>query len=266
MQTLNHFKSAIAFALLFALTTTFYGPGTANAQDPKLQFYELRIYKIFDVEKQKIADDYFKDALLPALNRQKIDNVGVFHNLKDENDHSIFVVIPFDNLEAFASYNRKLGDDPQYQVDGKPYLKRDKDDAIFERIESRLLKAFAGMPKMDMADYSLNKTDRLFELRLYESATEEDARLKVEMFNKGEAQLMKDVKMGPVFFGETLVGPDVPNLVYMLSAESMKEHEAHWKAFKASPQWEEMKKIPKYKDTVSKIKNWFLKPTDYSQF
>ena len=204
--------------------------------------------------------------MLPALNRQKIDNVGVFHNLKDENDHSIFVVIPFDNIEAFVNYNQKLGDDPQYQVDGKPFLKREKDDAIFERIESRLLKAFAGMPKMDLADYSLNKTDRLFELRLYESPTEEDARLKVEMFNKGESQLMKDVKMGPVFFGETLTGPDVPNLVYMLSAKSMEEHEAHWKAFKASPQWEEMKKLKKYKGTVSKIQNWFLKPTAYSQF
>ena len=266
MRPLNHFKSATVFALLFVLSSTLFSPVTANAQDPKLQFYELRIYKIFDYEKQQVADDYLRDALLPALNRQKIENVGVFHNLKDENDHSIYVVIPFDNLESFANYNQKLGADTEYQEAGKAYLKRDKDDEIFQRIESRLLKAFTTMPKMELADYSKNKTDRLFELRLYESRTEEDARLKVDMFNSGETQLMKDVKMGPVFFGETLVGPDVPNLVYMLSAKSVEDHEAHWKAFKASPQWEEMKKLTKYKDTVSKIKNWFLKPTDYSQF
>ena len=266
MYFLNQCKAAIILSLLFTLTSTFFISEAAIAQEPKLQFYEFRIYKIYDIEKQEIADDYLQKALLPALNRQKIDNVGVFHNLKDENDHSIFVVIPFDSLEAFANYNQKLGDDAQYQVDGKSYLKRDKGDEVFQRIESRLLKAFASMPKMELADYSLNKTERLFELRLYESGTEEDARLKVEMFNKGEAQLMKDVEMGPVFFGETLIGPDVPNLVYMLSAKSEKEHEAHWKAFKASPQWEEMKKLEKYKDKVSKIRNWFLKPTAYSQF
>ena len=231
-----------------------------------MQFYELRIYKIFDVEKQQIADNYLRDALLPALNRQEIKNVGVFHNLKDENDHSIYVVIPHDDLESFANCNQKLGTDAEYQEAGKTYLKRDKGDEIFQRIESRLLKAFINMPKMELADYSKNKTDRLFELRLYESATEEDARLKVEMFNEGEAQLMRDVKMGPVFFGETLAGPDLPNLVYMLSAKSMEEHEAHWKAFKASPQWDEMKKLTKYKGTVSENQNWFLKPTDYSQF
>ena len=266
MRPLNHVKSAIVFSLLFVLTSFFSTPSTATAADPKLQFYELRIYKIYDFEKQQIADDYLRDALLPALNRQDIKNVGVFHNLKDENDHSIYVIIPHDNLESFANCNQILGADTAYQEAGKTYLKRDKGDEIFQRIESRLLKAFINMPKMELADYSKNKTNRLFELRLYESRTEEDARLKVEMFNSGEAQLMRDVQMAPVFFGETLAGPDLPNLVYMLSAKSMEEHEAHWKAFKASPQWDEMKKLKKYKGTVSKIKNWFLKPTAYSQF
>ena len=266
MRPLNHVKSAIVFSLLSVLTSILLTPSTATAEDPKLQFYELRIYKIYDFEKQQIADDYLRDALLPALNRQDIKNVGVFHNLKDENDHSIYVIIPHDNLESFANCNQTLGADNVYQEAGKTYLKRDKDDEIFQRIESRLLKAFINMPKMELADYSKNKTNRLFELRLYESRTEEDARLKVEMFNSGEAQLMRDVQMAPVFFGETLAGPDLPNLVYMLSAKSMEEHEAHWKAFKASPQWDEMKKLKKYKGTVSKIKNWFLKPTAYSQF
>ena len=266
MRTPNQFKSAIVFSFLLVLTSAFSALHRADAEQPELQYYELRIYKIDDAEKQQAADDYLRDALLPALNRQKIEKVGVFHNLNDEIDNSIYVVIPFDNLESFANCNQKLGADAQYQEAGKSYLKRNKGDEIFERIESRLLKAFADMPKMELADYSKNKTDRLFELRLYESRTEEDARLKVEMFNKGECQLMRDIKMGPVFFGETLAGPDLPNLVYMLSAKSMEEHEAHWEAFKSSPQWEKMKKIARYKGTVSKIKNWFLKPTAYSQF
>ena len=240
---------------------------TAIAEDPKLQYYEIRIYKIYDFEKQQIADDYLRDALLPALNRQKIDNVGAFHNLKDENDHSIYVVIPFASLESFSSYNKKLATDTKYQEAGKKYLDRKKGDGIFDRIESRLLKAFVSIPQMELADFCKEKADgRMFELRLYESHTEEHARRKIKMFDSGETQLMRDVEMGPVFFGETLAGPDLPNLVYMLSAKNLADHEAHWKSFLESPRWKEMKALPEYKDTVSNIKKWFLSPTAYSQF
>ena len=31
------------------------------------------------------------------------------------------------------------------------------------------------------------------------------------------------------------------------------------------PEWDRMKKMPKYKDTVSKITKVYLVPTDYSQ-
>ena len=256
----------IQVVLLCLLAALGSNVRSASAEDPVRQYYEVRIYKIYDFEKQRIADDYLRDALLPALNRQKIQNVGVFHNLKDENDHSIYVIIPFANLESFSSYNEKLGSDSKYQTAAEAYLNRKKGDGIFDRIESRLLKAFDSIPQMEMADYSKNKSDRVFELRLYESTTEQLARRKVEMFNKGETQLMRDMKMAPVFFGETLAGPDLPNLVYMISAKNVADHEAHWKAFLASDQWKKMKGLPQYKDTVSNIKKWLLTPTAYSQF
>ena len=260
-------KSTIQIFIFCLVAMVWSNSGVAVAEDPALQYYEVRIYKIYDFEKQQIADEYLRDALLPALNRQKIENVGAFHNLKDENDHSIYVVIPFANLEAFSSYNQKLAADAKYQEAGKPYLDRKKKDGVFDRIESRLLKAFVSIPQMELADFCKDKADgRVFELRLYESHTEEHARRKVKMFDSGETQLMRDVELGPVFFGETLAGPDLPNLVYMLAAKNLEEHEAHWKAFLASDGWKNMKGLPEYKDTVSNIKKWHLKPTSYSQF
>ena len=262
-------KCGFTFRILFLCFSALLIPNLsiATAEDPNLQYYEIRIYKIYDFEKQQIADDYLRDALLPALNRQKIENVGAFHNLKDENDHSIYVVIPFENLQSFSDYNEKLATDMKYQEAGKQYLQRKKGDGIFDRIESRLLKAFVSIPHMELADFCTEKADgRVFELRLYESHTEEHARRKIKMFDSGETQLMRDVEMGPVFFGETLSGPDLPNLVYMLSAQNLADHEAHWKSFLASDRWKKMKALPQYKDTVSNIKNWFLAPTAYSQF
>ena len=93
----------------------------------------------------------------------------------------------------------------------------------------------------------------------------DSARRKVKMFDDGETQLMRDVKLGPVFFGRTLAGPDSPNLIYLLGAENEAEHKKHWKAFLASDGWAGMKGLPEFANTVSKIQKWNLKPTDFSQ-
>ena len=45
----------------------------------------------------------------------------------------------------------------------------------------------------------------------------------------------------------------------------MEEHKARWQTFFAHPEWERMKNLPQYKDTVSKINNWFVKPANFSQ-
>lgn len=231
----------------------------------KQEHYELRIYQNFDYEKQQVVENYLSNAFLPALKRMGIGPVGVFNRQDDENDHSVYVVIPFQTLDQFSGMNAALAADQEYMANAAEYFACPLDDPSVTRIESRLLKAFAGMPTLELPAQTKDNAPRIFELRLYESHTEHHAALKVEMFNEGEIQIMKDVDLGPVFFGETLIAPDVPNLVYMLSATDEAAHKEHFQAFLKSEGWDRMKKIEKYKGTVSKIKNWFLKPTSYSE-
>ena len=243
-----------------------------RAQAAEQEFYELRIYHIENADKQTLVHDYLQNALLPALLRLSIDRVGIFTRLDpgwmaigDDTDFSIFMVIPYSKADDFVSMRAKLASDSEYQKAAAEYFARPLKDPVYQRIESRFMKAFAGMPVIEMPKQSKNKAPRIFELRLYESHTEDAAARKVDMFNEGEIDLMREVEMSPVFYGETLIGSDVPNLVYMLSADDMESHQSHWKAFLAHPTWERMKGMEKYKDTVSKIKNWFLEPTSYSQ-
>ena len=235
-----------------------------ESKNPGGQFYELRIYEVYDFEKQKTLESYLENALLPALKRAGTGPVGVFTNLKDVNDHFVYLLIPFNRMEDFSGLNRKLFADKKYTESAAGYFKRELRDPVYKRIDSRLLKAFSGMPRMVSPKQTQSGQPRIFELRIYESHTEHHANLKVEMFNQGEIQVMKDTGLGPVFFGETLVGKDVPNLIYMLSAANEKEHKEHWQAFVKDPRWKKMAKMERYKDTVSKIQNKFLKPTAYS--
>jgi len=236
-----------------------------RVQAAEQEFYELRIYHIENADKRALVHDYLQGSFLPALLRLNIDRVGVFTRLDDDTDYSIFMVIPFSKADDFVSLRVKLANDEQYQKAAAEYFARPLKDPAFQRIESRFMRAFAGMPVIEMPKQSKKKAPRIFELRLYESHTEDAAARKVDMFNEGEIDLMREVEMAPVFYGETLISPDVPNLVYMLSADDMESHEEHWKAFLTHPTWERMKGMEKYKDTVSKIKNWFLEPTSYSQ-
>ena len=261
---MNRVSRAFIIASLFTVVTSF--ASFVNGQEKSdTQYFELRIYKIYDFEKQQLMENYLENAFLPALERQGIKNVGVFRRQDDENDHSAYVLIPYNSLKSFVNLNSNLAKDEKYQKAAASYFDRNLKDPVYNRIESRFMKAFDGMKKLVAPKQTAENKPRIFELRLYQSHTEKHAAKKVEMFNKGEIDLMKEVGLGPVFFGETLIGNDVPNLIYMLSASDMDSHKKHWQAFLKSPKWAKMSKLEEYKDTVSKIQKWFLKPTKFSK-
>ena len=251
-----------------AVTVSGSSSGAEDKKSPQ-EYYELRAYRIANTEKQAIIKDYFAKALVPALNRMGIDRVGVFGVMKkkdsDAEDLTLWALIPYKTLDLMTALNGKLAADTAYQSAAKAFLVGSKQDPMYTRIESWLMKAFEGIPVIELPAETKAGKDRIFEMRVYESHNEDAARRKVHMFNNGEMQVMRDTKLAPVFFGEMLIGGNVPNLTYMLSAPDMESHKAHWKAFGAHPEWNRMKVMKMYKGTVSKIYNYFLKPLKCSQ-
>ena len=253
--------SVAAAAATAAWTQADSGGSAAKAQE----YYELRTYQLQSAAKQKAFLTYVESALLPALNRIGLQRIGVFTSLDKADDHDVRMLIPFPNLQAFDSLTTKLEADAEYQKAAAPHYAMTLKDPAYTRIRSQFMRAFASIPKIELPPQTASNKPRIFELRTYESHNEDTARRKVMMFDKGETQLMRDVQLGPVFFGETLVADDVPNLTYMLSADNDKAHKAHWKAFLAHPEWERIKVLPRFKDTVSKITSVMLKPTGFSE-
>ncbi|MFB0525020.1 MAG: NIPSNAP family protein, partial [Phycisphaerae bacterium] len=67
------------------------------------------------------------------------------------------------------------------------------------------------------------------------------------------------------FFGETIIGPKLPNLMYMLAFENMEHRDKSWAVFGSDPDWQKLRANPAYKDTVSNVTDIILQPTSYSQ-
>jgi hypothetical protein len=115
-------------------------------------------------------------------------------------------------------------------------------------------------------ELSSPRAERVYELRSYHSATEKLYNRKVEMFNEGEIAIFQDLKFNPVFFAEVLSSSQMPHLVYMTAHADTTAQRKNWEAFGIHPEWDRMKNLERYQNTVSHIDRYLLYPTDYSDY
>lgn len=253
-------------AILAVLSSATLLPSHAVAAgDSRPQYYELRVYTTKSEDQQRLVSDYWQNAAIPACNRIGIRPIGVFTELQDSPTNGIYVLIPYDSLEIFAAVPERLATDAAYQKDAAEYLSRSKSSPAYERIESSLNVAFVGMKKLEVPRSLAEKKPWIFELRTYQSPSEGKGVNKVQMFNSGEIPLMQEVGLCPVFFAQTLVGSQMPSLVYMVSGQNLAEHKKHWDQFFSAPVWKKLNGDPQYRGNVSGVISTFLKRTSGSQ-
>jgi hypothetical protein len=235
----------------------------------KQQYFEIIIYHISDKSQEGRVDAYLKDVYLPALHRANIPIVGVFKPVETDTASGklIYVFIPFNTIDQFMQLPGLLEQDKVFAETGKSFVDADFNEPPYKRYESILLKAFLNMPQFIAPKFTTYPSERIYELRSYESATEAKAVKKIEMFNLGgEIDLFKSLNFNAAFYGEVLVGSHKPNLMYMTTFENMVSHDAHWKSFTTHPAWMKLKEMPEYMNTVSRNSSFLLHPTAYSDF
>lgn len=242
--------------ILFLLSVTF----GVFAQSKK-EFYELRTYELKFGSPKSNIENYFKNALFPALNKYGIKNIGAFGELGNSDPAKIYILIPYSSMEEFTSVSAKVKADADFVKATQEYNSLPPEKAPYARYSTSLMVAFDGIPQLikPAAD------SKLFELRTYESYSEDAARRKIKMFNDDELRIFRDVKLNSIFFGEVVSGDNMPCLTYMLAFKNMEERDANWKAFSTNPDWKRISSAPEYANTVSHIIRVFLVPLAYSQ-
>lgn len=228
-------------------------------------YIELIKYTLFTGEKKNRVRNFYRDVAINALNRTGVSPVGVFDVKYGENAPYLYVLLQHDSLEDFAAYPQKLLKDQQYVKKGRDFLEAPLSDPSYVRKESKLLRSFKNMPEVEVPKKMVGK-DHIIEMRIYESHSYNYAQKKIQMFNEGgEIDIFKKTGLTPVFFGETVIGPGMPNLTYMVAFEDMEARDKNWKTFVDSPAWNKLKKDTQYKDTVSNITDIILRPAPFSQ-
>jgi len=208
-----------------------------------------------------ILHDYFENALIPALNRQGVNNVGAFEESGEALPKKIYLLISYKNMQAHQEVADALSNDAQFKLDAQSYWLAPSEEIPFRRVESVFIRSVSGFPSLvKPADDS-----ELFELRIYESHNEDALRRKVKMFNDSEFGIFKDVGLNTVFFGANISGSQMPCLTYLLAFKNKEEHQQAWSKFGPHPEWQRIIKLEEYKNAMNDISRVFLKPLGYSQ-
>lgn len=240
------------------------GSGDGGGGSPR-QWLELRKYRLTQGPQGRLLSTYLSGSLIPALNKMGIGPIGAFTLTYGPDTPAIYLLLPSRQLETLVTVQERLAEDAAFVDAAKAFWSAPASAAPFERVESQLLRAMAGYPTVTPPKE--RPKNRCFQLRTYESATDLDHARKVEMFHQGEFGFFQQAGADTVFFGDTLIGPRMPSLTYMLGFGDPSEIDPKWAVFSNLPEWKKLNQNPRYawEPTVSNVSNLILKPTGYSQ-
>jgi hypothetical protein len=267
MKNADMKKHMMVLLLIFGLISRLDSFAGGTPPPPVRELIELRIYHFNNAAQEAGLDSFFRDALLPALHGEGVKNVGVFKALANDTatDKKIYVLVPYKSFDQLRKISSRLSKNKIYNEGGAGYINAAYNRPLYARMETILLDAFEYMPSVAAPQLKSAKSERVYELRSYESSSEKIYRNKVDMFNKGgEVTLFKRLGFNAIFYGEVIAGASMPNLMYMTSFENRKSRDEHWKAFIDDPEWKKLSARKEYQNNVSKIDITFLMPAEYS--
>ncbi|PYV89904.1 MAG: NIPSNAP family containing protein [Acidobacteria bacterium] len=236
----------------------------ASPDQKSRAWFELRFYHLRnDLERARL-DAFLKQAYLSMSQRIGSGPLGFFDLSVGPEQPLLIVLTSYPSLAAMESALDKMGKDDSWN---KALDEFDRGKGMsYVRIESRLLRAFASLPALEIPALEPARPSHVFELRIYESRNMRASETKIKMFDDDEVTIFRRCGLLPVFFGQTVIGPGMPSLTYMLAYESIEAREEAWRKFSSDPDWIKLRAKPELADReiVSNIHSYLLRPTNYS--
>src|SRR5579863_5078995 len=262
-----HRRKFLAASLASSALAMTRSAGAQSATSRAREFYQIRRYSLYSGPQSGLTEHYISDALIPALTRRGMGPIGAFRLDFGPETPQTYVLIPGPSVEALATLDLDLAKDSEFLKAADALWSAPATAPAFLRAEYSLLAAFEGWPRITPPPAAAGKGKRIFQLRTYESPSYRDHVRKVEMFNNGEFEIFKAAGFNLVFFGDTIVGPRMPSLTYMLSMPDAATMDKNWDAFRDNPDWKKLSSDPKYafEPIVSNITNLVLSPLPSSQ-
>jgi hypothetical protein len=212
------------------------GAGAQGPASPRstTRYYLLENYYLRHSTQVARIHDFLRDGLLPSASRIQ-DGAKIFlEAVVAAHMPQVAVILAFRSLEEIAALRGKLREDASFQKAFQAW--ENGPEPPYEHFSQTLLKATDYSPEI-AAPARRADTARIFELRVYHSPTWKQLAALHQRFAGPEIKIFDRVGVHPLFYSETAIGTNMPNLTYLIPFENLAAREKAWDAFGADPEW-----------------------------
>jgi NIPSNAP len=209
-------------------------PQAAAAQQPAARTRAYRLdYYAYRQGDQATRLHRFLSSQVPLFGKHT-RAFGVFTAVMAPHAQTTLVLSGFADFADMEAAGRTVEADAGYQK-AHEELERGSEPP-FDSLQRVLLRATDFSPEI-VPPAEPPKSPRYFEMRVYHSPTLRQLGLLHERFAGPEIQIFHRSGVNPILYGDTVAGPDMPNLTYIIPFATLGDREKAWSAFSADPEW-----------------------------
>jgi len=233
------------------------------AGEKRTGFYLLETYYLQQGAQVGRMHDFFSKVALPAMKGVQHNGPTIYlESLVAPHMPQMIAIYGFRSLDDLWGVHTRINQDPELL---KNFEQFDSGEPAFDQQSSVLLQAADYSPEI-VIPAEPAKTSRIFELRTYHSPTWRQLKALHERFAGPEIHIFHRVGVHPLLYTSTMIGPNMPNLTYLIPFDSLAAREKAWDAFGADPEWIKVRKesIEKHGQVSAVIQISLFKSTPYS--
>lgn len=241
----------------------FNPPVARAAAEKKTRFYVLEQFFMKNGPQTDRLNEFMSTAVLPALNEAHSGPKIYLQALVAPHMPQLAAIYGFESLDHMWQVHTRISQNKELMKKEEEFESRSED--TFEYMNSALLEAADYSPEI-VVPSKPPETPRVFELRVYHSPTWRQLQALHERFAGPEIKIFHRVGVHPILYSSTVIGPQLPNLTYLIPFENLAAREKAWNAFGADPEWVKVRKesVEKHGQISSVIQISLYKATPYS--
>jgi hypothetical protein len=235
----------------------------AAAAHQKTRYYLLEQYYLRNSTQLPRMHEFMSHGFLPALSKVHAGPKVFLEALVAPHMPQYSVVLGFDSLDSLSSLRERLREDQSFV---RAFAEWENGaEPPYEQFSHTLLKAAPYSPEIETPGTRAERP-RVFELRVYHSPTWKQLAALHQRFAGPEIRIFHRLGIRPLFYSETVLGQNMPNLTYLIPFENLAAREKAWDAFAADPEWVKVRKesIDAHGQISSVIQIALFRPTPYS--
>src|ERR1700678_4732517 len=136
MDRRNFLSSSLAASLSLATAGDLLAQASSPADKSAPEYMDLRRYHLASGPGVKLTNDFFANALIPALNRLGIGPVGAFSVYLGPDSPSYYLLMPSSKLETLVTADLELAKDDVFMKAAAPFWDAPAATPPYIRIES----------------------------------------------------------------------------------------------------------------------------------